>query len=213
MSLALDFPGLVAQWTDEGMALEPATSQALEGYRDNLRLFGRLADVLRASGPFGPAALVIAATGNESQREATVPYTIGVAPPAASEGFVAVGALGRTPDGALEVAEFSNRGASVVAPGVDILSAQAGGGFTVMSGTSMATPHVAGVAALWAQSLMASAGRVDVGLLLARLTGTSRELPGIDPVDGGAGLVRAPTLPAAEAEQAPWQGRRRTRSR
>jgi hypothetical protein len=60
---------------------------------------------------------------------------------------------------------------------------------------------------------MASAGRVDVGLLLARLTGTSRELPAVDPVDGGAGLVRAPTAPAAEAEQAPWQSRRRMRSR
>jgi subtilisin family serine protease len=192
MSLGLDFPGLVAEWTESGMGLEAATSRALEGYRDNLRLFGRLADVIRASGPFGRAALVVAATGNESQREAAVPYTIGVAPPAASEGFVAVAALGRAADGGLEVADFSNTGASVAAPGVDILSAQAGGGFMAMSGTSMATPHVAGVAALWAESLIASAGRVDVGLLLARLTGNSRELPGVDPLDAGAGLVRAP---------------------
>jgi serine protease AprX len=33
-------------------------------------------------------------------------------------------------------------------PGVDVLSAQLGGGYTTMSGTSMATPHLAGVAAL-----------------------------------------------------------------
>jgi subtilisin family serine protease len=193
MSLGLDFPGLVAQWTESGMGIEAATSRALEGYRDNLRLFGRLADVIRASGPYGRAALVVAATGNESQREAAVPYTIGVAPPAASEGFVAVAALRQASDGTLEVADFSNSGASLAAPGVDILSAQAGGGFTAMSGTSMATPHAAGVAALWAERLLASTGRVDLGLLLARLTGSSRELAGVDPLDAGAGLVRAPT--------------------
>jgi subtilisin family serine protease len=174
------------------MTVEAATSRALEGYRDNLRLFGALADVVRASGPYGRSALVVAATGNESQRDAEVPYTIGVAPPAASEGFVAVGALRQASDGELAIAEFSNTGASVAAPGVDILSAQAGGGYAVMSGTSMATPHVAGVAALWVESMRASTGRVDVGLLAARLTGTSLELPGVDPLDAGAGLVRAP---------------------
>ncbi|HSE23584.1 MAG TPA: S8 family serine peptidase [Pyrinomonadaceae bacterium] len=36
----------------------------------------------------------------------------------------------------------------VVAPGVDVISAKPGGGFQSMSGSSMATPHVAGLAAL-----------------------------------------------------------------
>ncbi len=50
-----------------------------------------------------------------------------------------------------ELATFSNYGHSAVqlaAPGVDIYSAQPYGGFRLLSGTSMAAPHVAGAAAL-----------------------------------------------------------------
>ncbi|MFF7296133.1 S8 family serine peptidase [Streptomyces sp. NPDC008265] len=66
--------------------------------------------------------------------------------PASAEGVVAVGASSARD----EVSGFSNQGACVTlhAPGEQIDSARLGGGSVALSGTSMAAPHVTGVAAL-----------------------------------------------------------------
>lgn len=49
----------------------------------------------------------------------------------------------------------------LIAPGVDVISAKVGGGFLSMDGTSMATPHIAGLAAvLWEARQTATADEI-----------------------------------------------------
>jgi subtilisin family serine protease len=194
MSLGIDFPGFVDFLiTQQGLPVDLATTIALEGYRQNVLLFERLASLVRAREAFGETTVIVAAAGNESRRDENADFEIACSPPAVSEGLISVAALGQS-GASFVVAPFSNTNVMVSGPGVGIQSAKHTGGLVAMSGTSMATPHVAGVAALWMQRL-AQDGPVPGSQLKARLlaSGVRTGLTGsFDVADIGSGMVQSP---------------------
>ncbi len=97
------------------------------------------------------------AAGNDSVDACTIS-------PASAERAVTVGATGRTD----QETDFSNYGECLwmYAPGQAIISAKLGGGSIALDGTSMASPHVAGVVALY-KAKNPTASSEDVALWLA----------------------------------------------
>ena len=194
MSLGFDFPGLVRRRTDDGWPVELATSSALEAYRGNLRMFDALMGMVQAQAAFSAGTLFVAAAGNESKRDENPNFEIAASLPAAAQDVVSVAALSRHGE-RFSVAPFSNTFATVAAPGVDIVSAKPGGGLTTMSGTSMACPHVAGLAALWHEALRAAGLPPTAKNVTARLLASARPdvfTDDTDQVDVGVGLAMAP---------------------
>lgn len=127
-----------------------------------------LLDAIKRSNDAG--ALFVAAAGNEynnNDNNPTYPATYAV------DNIIAVAAI----DNKGNKADFSNFGRKTVhigAPGVNIYSST-GGAYDSWSGTSMATPHVSGVAALlWANEENLTAAEIK-----QRLNATAKPIAGL----------------------------------
>jgi subtilisin family serine protease len=123
----------------------------------------------------GAGILFVAAAGNDTRNNDSVPqypasYSL--------DGIITVAATDHND----RLAGFSNFGTTsvdIAAPGVNILSTIPGGGYDFKQGTSMAAPHVAGVAALLAGN--------HPELTVAQLK--SALMVGADPKDGLRGAT------------------------
>ncbi|WP_424927990.1 S8 family peptidase [Amaricoccus tamworthensis] len=212
MSLGFDFPGFVAWLVNNGWPLDVATSAALVGYRENLRMFDALMEVVQARAMLGNSSVVVAAAGNESRRNDNPNFEVSASLPAAAEDVISVAAAGQGRDG-YRIAYFSNTDATITGPGVNILSAASGGGLKTLNGTSMACPHVAGVAALlWQEVRDDAAVPSDAETVRARLRVRARVdgfAPDTDLADRGAGMAfvgGSPGPAVADAETDAFEG-------
>lgn len=129
--------------------------------------------------------LIFAAAGNESQRPF---FTAPVGNPAACPSLWSVAAVDRN----RQIASFSCRkmddigDVNVSGPGVAVYSTWTGGGYRTISGTSMATPHAAGVAVLF-RELHPKLTAIQVR---DKLFAACQNLG--DSADFGRGLIRVP---------------------
>lgn len=150
-------------------------------------------DQLRAAG-----VAVAIASGNDGFRD-------GVSFPGCISTAVTVGATSKQD----ELADFSNCGPQVDlhAPGVGIRSSVPGGGFAAFSGTSMATPHVAGAfAALRSARPSATVDQIEAALSSTGLDVGGR--PRIRLLDAANALAQVtPAGEAAMAEPSDVMGR------
>ena len=136
--------------------------------------------------------LIIAAAGNDSNRP-SLPRPVSV--PANSVSIMAVAAI----DSQMRIARFSNAGINaatggninVCAPGVDILSAYPRKNgipkdYKVLSGTSMATPHVSGLAALYMEQFPG----LNAGEIWTLLENNAKPIENLKYRDIGKGLIQ-----------------------
>jgi len=123
---------------------------------------------------------MVAAVGND--------YSAPVGYPAAYPQVLAVTAI----DINNHFADFSNQGPEVdlTAPGVDIYSTFTGGGYASLSGTSMASPHVAGAGGLvlYLNSTLSPDG------VTSELKSIADSLPGLSSNQQGYGLINVSNL-------------------
>ncbi|MFM8526337.1 MAG: S8 family serine peptidase [Cyanobacteriota bacterium] len=145
-------------------------------------------------------AVVVMAAGNEAATSPSLPAAY-----AQSYGL-AVGAI----DSSGNLATFSNLAGQtpldyITAPGVNVYSSIPGGGYANYSGTSMATPHIAGAMALMQQANIQNNKGLSIAALETLLTSTASNLittgaaSSSFQASGGGSLARAQTSPSRSA--------------
>jgi subtilisin family serine protease len=147
-----------------------------------------LEDVIRRA--YEEGILFVAAAGNSSSDNDVTPhypssYNLG--------NVVSVAALNRRD----ELASFSNYGAKgvhIAAPGEETLSTWLKNGYEEKKGTSMATPFVAGVAAL----VLAQNPKMSVDDLRARLLKSVDQVPSLKGRVSSGGRINAAKAVGAE---------------
>ena len=161
--------------------------------------------------------LFVAAAGNSGvNADASPMYPAAMTNP----NIVSVAAIGQSSWAGSndDLASFSNYGITSVdlgAPGVSIQSTYLSGGYTSMSGTSMASPHVAGVAAwLWGMFPAATYAQIKAALMqgvvpLASLAGKTVSGGRVDPA---LALAKLETMFVGPSNTSPpvlsWQNSR-----
>jgi hypothetical protein len=158
---------------------------------ETLRALEPVADAARAAG-----VLIVGAAGNDGANDSIIGF------PAGMTGVVGVGSSDDDRAGGGPVSSYSSRhaGVDLIAPGYSVLSTIPGGGYTFASGSSMATPHVAAVAAL----IRSVRPKATPAAIAALITATAERWPRIavggrdamveqlgDGVIDAAGAVRA----------------------
>lgn len=148
-----------------------------------------------AANAVAKGAIVVAAAGNDSRRNIHIYNPVST--PANCPSILSVGAVGQINSSYanntnnLEVADFSNRSITpgqdldIAAPGVNIYSAwPLPNRYKTISGTSMATPHVAGMLALlWEKHPAYTPAQITAEML------TLAQVLPMPVIDVGAGLV------------------------
>lgn len=180
------------QWVAEQAAMNPGPAVA------NMSLGGGPSRALNdaVSAAIAAGVTFVVAAGNEDANACS-------GSPSSTPEAITVGATDRTD----ARASFSNFGqcVDVFAPGVAITSAWFGGGTKTISGTSMASPHVAGLAALVLQSAPDASPAIVTRALLAAASLDLVQDPQESPNRLATSLFEVPEVPTPTEPDEPQE--------